>query len=92
MDGNVLAGSIPAFRTKPNMVYNNMNTKIDKEEKIKLVEEARELVFQLSETQDRVYTNLINIMGEEFDSDDPLWDYVYNGGEYAKKLFINTLK
>jgi len=69
-----------------------MSQKIDKEEKIKLAEEARELVSQLSETQDRVYTNLINIMGEEFDSDDPLWDYVYNGGEFAKKLFINTLK
>jgi len=69
-----------------------MNTKINKEEKIKLVEEARELVLQLSETQDRVYTNLINTIGEEFDSDNPLWDYLYNGGEYAKKLFINTLK
>ncbi len=63
-----------------------------KQEKIKLVEEARELVFQLSETQDRIFTNLIKMIGEEFNSDDPLWDYVYNGGEYAKKLFINTLK
>ena len=63
-----------------------------KQEKIKLAEEAKELVFQLSETQDRIFTNLIKMIGEEFDSDDPLWDYVYNGGEYAKKLFINNLK
>jgi type IV secretory pathway ATPase VirB11/archaellum biosynthesis ATPase len=69
-----------------------MNIKIDKEDKIKVIEEARELVFQLSETQDRIFTNLTKMIGEEFNSDDPLWDYVYNGGEYAKKLFINNLK
>ena len=64
---------------------------IEKMEKIVLAENARDLIFKLSELQDQIYSDLIKNMGCEFDSDEPLWDYVYNGGSFSKKLFVNTL-
>lgn len=60
-------------------------------EKIEHADKARGLIAGLAKIQDQVYQDLIKVIDHEDNTDSPLWDYVYNGGEFTRNLFVNTL-